>query len=258
MNKLHSEKRSAICVSNVGKGPLLNMNENKEQEIDLLELIGVLWKNLFGIVIATVLGAVLVLIYTVCFVTPKYQASAMLFVNTSSLDVGSTKINLSDLTASKSLANTYSVILKSRTTLEEVIEKAGLDYNYTQLGSMITTATVDNTEVFRVIVTSDDPNEAKKIANTIVEVLPERIKDIMDGSAVKVVDDAIAPKSYVSPSYKRNALIGALIGFVIACAIVIIRYMLDTTIHSESFLLEEYENIPLLSVVPVVSDNGEG
>ena len=39
---------------------------------------------------------------------------------------------------------------------------------------------------------------------------------------------------------------------------VIIRYMLDTTIHSESFLLEEYENIPLLSVVPVVSDNGEG
>ena len=231
------------------------MNENKEQEIDLLELIGVLWKKLFGIVIATVLGAVVVLMYTLFFVTPKYQASAMMFVNTSSLDVGSTKINLSDLTASKSLANTYSVILKSRTTLEEVIEKADLNYTYTQLSGMITTETVNDTEVFRVIVTCEDPNEAKKIANTIVEVLPDRIKDIMDGSAVKVVDDAIAPKTYVSSNYKRNALIGALVGFVIACAIVIIRYMLDTTIHSESFLLDEYESIPLLSVVPVVSEH---
>ena len=231
------------------------MNENKEQEIDLLELIGVLWKHFFPIVLTTIFAAVAVLLYTLFFVTPKYQSSAMLFVNTSSLDVGSTKINLSDLTASKSLANTYSVILKSRTTLEEVIKEADLKYTYTQLGKMISTETVENTEIFRVIVTSEDPNEAELIANTIIKVLPERIKTIMDGSAVQVVDTAIVPKSYVSPSYKRNAAIGALIGFVIACAVVIIRFMLDTTIHSENFLLSEYEDIPLLSVVPVVTEH---
>ena len=231
------------------------MNENKEQEIDLLELIGVLWKHFFPIVLTTIFAAVAVLLYTLFFVTPKYQSSAMLFVNTSSLDVGSTKINLSDLTASKSLANTYSVILKSRTTLEEVIKEADLKYTYTQLGKMISTETVENTEIFRVIVTSEDPNEAELIANTIIKVLPERIKTIMDGSAVQVVDTAIVPKSYVSPSYKRNAAIGSLIGFVIACAVVIIRFMLDTTIHSENFLLSEYEDIPLLSVVPVVTEH---
>lgn len=233
------------------------MNENKEQEIDLLELLGVIWKHLFTIILVTIFGAVTVLVYTLFFVTPKYQASAMLFVNTSSLDVGSTKINLSDLTASKSLANTYSVILKSRTTLEEVIEKAELSYSYTELNNMIATQTVNDTEVFRVTVTSTDPNEAEKIANTIVDVLPERINTIMDGSAVKIVDKAVVPKSYVSPNYKRNALIGALIGFVLACAVVIIKYMLDTTIHSDSFLLEEYEEVPLLAVVPVVSEHHE-
>ena len=100
---------------------------------------------------------------------------------------------MSDLNAAQSLVDTYAVILKSRGTLEEVIDKAQLPYTYEELSKMVETGAVDNTEIFSITVTSDDPQEATKIANTIVEVLPDRITEIMDGSDVRTVDFAVVP-----------------------------------------------------------------
>jgi capsular polysaccharide biosynthesis protein len=239
------------------------MNENvgtqvaEEDTIDLLQLLNALWKRLWIIVTLAIAGGFIALLGTYFFVTPTYTSTAMLYVNNSSVSVGSTKIDLSDLTASQGLVDTYMVILNSRTTLEQIIERSGVDYTYTQLGNMISTSTVDDTEVFSVSVTSTDAEEAALIANTIVEVLPERIKDILDGSAVKTVDSAIVPTTKTSPSYSKNTLIGMMLVAVICCAVIIIRDMLDTTIHSEDYLLKTYTDIPLLTIVPDISGNIE-
>lgn len=234
----------------------MNYNEEEYVTIDIMQMLNALWKRLWIIAISAVAGGILVLGYTFFFVTPLYQSSAMLYVNNSSLDVGSTKIDLSDLTAAKGLVDTYAVILNSRGTLEQVIARTGVDYTYEQLKSMISTQTVNETEVFEVTVTSEDPVEAELIANCIVEVLPKRIDTILDGSAVKIVDYAIVPEARVSPSYKKNTLLGVFIGAVICCIIIIIREMLDTTVHSEDYLLKQYPNVPLLAVVPVVTESG--
>ena len=61
----------------------------------------------------------------------------MMYVNNSSISVGSTQVNLNDLTAAQSLVNTYIVILNTRGTLEEVIDQAGLSYDYETLSGMI-------------------------------------------------------------------------------------------------------------------------
>ncbi len=235
------------------------MDNNTKQDdfIDIMQMLNALWKKLWVIVLSTVVCGVLVLLFTFFFVTPLYQSSAMLYVNNSSLDVGSTKIDLSDLNASKGLVDTYAVILNSRGTLEQVIEITGVDYSYETLKGMISTQTVNDTEVFQVTVTSSDPNEAELIANTIVNVLPKRIDSIMEGSTVKIVDYAIVPQSRVSPNYQSNTLKGALIGALICCVLIVIKELLDTTIHDEDYLLKQYPNIPLLSVVPIVSEEGE-
>ena len=69
-------------------------------------------------------------------IPPKYQASALLYVNNSSISVGSTSISLSDLSASQTLVDTYIAILKTRLTLDEVAVQAGLDYEYEELEEM--------------------------------------------------------------------------------------------------------------------------
>jgi capsular polysaccharide biosynthesis protein len=220
-------------------------------------MFNALWKKLWIIVAFAIAGGIIALLGTYFFVTPLYTSTALMYVNNSEVNIGSTKIDLSDLTASQNLVNTYEVILQSRTTLETVIEQSGVDYSYKQLEGMITTSTVNDTEVFSVSVTSSDPQEAELIANTIVKVLPKRIDEIVEGSAVKIVDYAIVPDSRTSPDYSKNTLIGMLLFAVVCCAVIIIREVLDTTIHSEDYLIKQYADIPVLSIVPDILADGE-
>ncbi|MCD8326350.1 MAG: hypothetical protein LUC90_06610 [Lachnospiraceae bacterium] len=76
-------------------------------------------------------------------------------MNNSALSTSGIKSALSsaDLTASQGLVDTYIVILKSRTTLEAVIEESGVDYTYSELYDMIDASSVNSTEVFRITVT---------------------------------------------------------------------------------------------------------
>ena len=58
------------------------------------------------------------------------------------------------------------------------------------------------------------------------------------------------PSERTSPSCTLNAVIGALVGFVLAAAVVILHYMLDDKISEDEYLTQTYPNIPLLAVVP--------
>lgn len=254
MEKVNQEKMNeSIRTVDLNKSNInLTRNNNDETVINLAELLEVLLNRLFILIVVTLLAGAAALGGTYAFITPKYQSSVTLYVNSSSLSVGASKIDLSELNTSKSLSQTYAVILKSRTTLQAVIDKLGLRYGYKTLGSMITTGNVDNTEVFRVTVTSSDANEAAMIANGIVDILPNRINSIMEGSSVRIVDTAIVDNTMVSPDYRKNTMIGAMLGFVLTAGIIILRYMLDTTIHSDDYLLTDYANIPLLTVIPLV------
>ena len=231
----------------------MNMNNadmSKEDEIDLLKLFRALWKKIWVIALAAIIGGGAMFAYTKLLVTPLYKSSAMMYVNNSDFSVGSTKVSLSDLNAAQSLVDTYAVILKSRGTLEKVIDEAQLPYTYEELNKMVETGAVNNTEIFSITVTSADPEEATKIANTIVDVLPNRISEIMDGSDVRTVDFAVVPSVKSSPSTTKNMMLGIIAGFVSACAVIIVIELMDTKIHSEDYLLTEYPDIPLLAVIP--------
>ena len=72
----------------------------------------------------------------------------------------------------------------------------------------------------------------------------------MDGSDVRIVDYAVVPSERTSPSFTLNTVIGTLVGFVLAAAIVILRYMMNDKISEDEYLTQTYPSIPLLAVVP--------
>ena len=222
------------------------------ETIDLREIFGVLLHRAWAIVLVALICGALTFGYTLFFVDPQYQASTLLYVNNSDISVGATSFSISnaDLTAAQKLVDTYVVILKSRTALNEVIEEAGVDYTYEELSEMITAAAVNNTEIFEIVVTSTDASEAEHIANTIADVLPDKIADIVNGSDVRIVDYAVVPAHRYSPSYTKNTVIGALIGAVLISAIFIMAYLFDENIRSEDYLTQTYPDIPLLTVIP--------
>ncbi len=238
-----------------------NRPETDEIEIDLLKVAQVLLRKAKFIIAVTLLVAAAAFGVTYYLITPMYTSTAMMYVNNSSFSLGNTSFSISqgELTAAQGLVDTYIVILKSRTTLEDIIDQCSLEYDYDELYDMIESEAVNSTEIFSIDVTSPDPYEAEKIANTITQVLPERIASIVDGSDVRIVDYAVVPSERTSPSYTLNTVIGALVGFVLAAAIVILRYLFDDQIHEEDYLTQTYPNIPLLAVVPdMLASEGKG
>lgn len=231
---------------------------NDEIEIDLLHIVKILWQKIWIIIISMVLLGAALFSYAVFMITPQYQAKAMMYVNNSSISIGATSFSLSELSAAQSLLDVYVIILQSRTTLEKVIEKANLDYTYEQLASRVTAESVNETEIFRIVATSSNPAEAELIVDTIVEILPDRIAEIVDGSSVRVVDYAVLPTQRSSPSYTRYAMIGLLLGFVLSCGAIIVLDLMDTTVRSEDYLYQKYSNIPMLAVVPDAHDTHKG
>ena len=225
------------------------------EEIDLIELFGALLRRWWVIVLAILIAGSAAFGYTYFVVDPLYKASTLLYVNNSDISVGSTSFSISnaDLTAAQKLVDTYVVILKSRTVLNEVIEEAELDYSYSELKEMISASAVNSTEVFEIVVTSKSPSEAERIANTIANILPDKIADIVVGSDVRIVDYAVIPSHRSSPSYTKNTAIGMLVGAVLSAVIVILAYVFDENIRSEDYLTQTYPDIPLLSVIPDMS-----
>ena len=245
---------------------MANNLQNKQdvQEIDLLKLLKVLWSRVWLIVAAAFLGGVAFFVYTFFFITPQYQSSALLYVNNNSLDIGSTKLNITsgDISASSSLINTYCVILKSRTTLEQARFEGELPYTYEQLRSKVNGSAEGSTPIFKITVTDPDPEMAANICNTVVEIMVDPssgISGIVEGSSVSVIDYAVVARSASSPSYMKNTAIGMLIGFVLSCGIIILISLMDSTIREEEFLLEKYKDIPVLATVPdLIEDSGNG
>ena len=111
----------------------------EEESIDLMELVRALWKNILLIALTAVLVGSAAFAYTAFRIEPQYQATTSLYVNSSSFRLGTTNYSVStaDMSTSSSLVSVYLYILKSRTTMEEVIQEADLSYSPEQLSGMV-------------------------------------------------------------------------------------------------------------------------
>ena len=226
---------------------------NESREIDLKEILSVLKSKLWLIAICAVLVAALVFMYTALFVTPMYTAQISVYVNNRTNN-NTNGIASGDVAVAIQLVNTYIHILQDDAVLEQVIEKANLNYTTAQLKSMVNAEVVEDTEVFRVSVSSPDPVLSARIANTIAEVAPTAISNIIEGSNAKVFSPAKVPTKASSPNYGLNTIVGALVGAFLAAVGAILFNLLDVRVKSEADL-QKICPIPVLGMIPQLTDD---
>lgn len=226
----------------------------KGLEIDFEQLLGAVWKNIWVVGLSVLLGTVLALVGTLLFITPRYESSVMFYVNNSSIrvDGGGVSIDASDISASKSLVDSYSVILQTRLTMEKIISYTGVDKTVSELKDMISANSVNGTEFFSVVVSSPDPQEALLIAEGIMAVLPERIDTIIDGTSAKVVDPPVLETTPAYPSHTLNGIIGAIVGLLLSVSAVTVAALMDVTIQVQEDITELCSH-PVLAAVPDMS-----
>lgn len=234
--------------------------------VDMKRLLTAMLHKLWLAILSAVLCAALAAVGMYYLVEPQYQSAAMFYVNNNAVSIGGMISSFTGdrLRTARELVETYIVILNSRETLNRAAEYAGVietaeeigDRIEIQLAERITTQSVNETEIFRVTVTSTDPNEAERIANAIAKVLPERIAEIMDETSAKVVDTAVVPSGPSAPNVRNSFVLGGLFGFILAVGIIAMREMYDVTIHNETMLLQ-YEDIPILAAIPEMEKKGK-
>ncbi len=225
--------------------------------IDVLHILKSLWRRAWLIALSGLLSAVIGFLIAAFAIAPTYSSSIMLYVNNSSFSLGNTSFSISssEITAAQSLVKTYSEILKNRTTLERVIDRAGVSYTYKELYEMLEAAPSNETEIMKVSVTAEDPYEAAKIANCIAEVLPIRISEIIDGASMEVVDSAIPVLEKVAPSITKYTAIGMFLGVLLSVVALAFAALMDDTIHDEDYVLRTYD-YPILAKVPNLLSTG--
>ena len=226
----------------------MNLQED-EIEIDLKEMFFLLlnhWKSIF---LAILIGGVLFGAYHALLVRPSYQADAEIYItNTDSV------ITFSDLQMSAALTDDYVRIIKSRVVLNRVIRELQLDLDYKELSELVEVNNPDSTHIIEIIVTCDDLELSRNIANALLNVSVDQSYQIIGSSEPTVIDYSVAEAvEDVTPSLAKYMIIGGLLGAVLVCAVLIVRMLMDTTMHSEEDV-DRYLQLPVLASVPYYRD----
>ena len=156
-----------------------------------------------------------------------------------------------ELSVALKLVNTYINIIKSDRVLEKVVEKTGTSIAPANLRRMISAESLNETEMFRVTVTGEDPKLSADIANAIAEVAPAEISQIIQGSSAEIVDHAKVPQTRSGPSYTTSCALGFVGGALLVVIIIFLAYALDVRVKSEEDLAGIC-SVPVLGTIPDV------
>lgn len=229
--------------------------DNEENEvIDLTEILSAVRQHLLELIFVTLAAALVGFTASKSLMTPKYDSSALMIVNTRQ-DVNA-NVTSDQINSATKLVSTYSIIIKSDTVLQQVIDNLGLNLTYAKLNKRVTVAAVDDTQVMKITVQSDSPEWARQVCEQIITVAPDVIKEAVEAGSVKVISNASLATEPVSPNIKKNTMLAAAVGFVLVIGIIVLQVLLDNKINTEEDVTK-YLDMTVLGVIPQYDQGGK-
>lgn len=220
------------------------LKSEDEIEINLGELFQVLKKNIKLIIISILLCTVLLGIVTVFVINKKYESTARLFLKP---DVTEGIADYSQINSNNLMVNNYVEMIKGNNIQGTAADKLNMEVK--ELNSCLSVSNETNTQIISITAKTTDPVKSKEIVDAVVETFTKEANEKLNVNNITVVDEAEIATEPISPSLKRNLLIGALLGAFLSIGYLFIKFMLDTHIHNKEEV-EKYLGIPCLGSVP--------
>ena len=187
--------------------------EDREFELDFIELAYRLlekWKYIFA---AAMIGAGIMAFYSYLMAKPVYEATSKLYV----LNSSDSAINLSDLQIGSYLTADYQQVFETWEVHEMVMQNLGMDNSYLEMRDMISISNPSNTRILHITARSVDPHLAAAVANEYASVAKKYISETMLTDEPSVLSQALVPTSPVSPNKMMNIILGFAIGALFMC-----------------------------------------
>lgn len=228
----------------------------EETEIDLMELIYVMLRKWWLILVAALLGTTIAVGVTKFVITPMYQSQAMIYVLTKTTSVTS----MVDLQIGDAITEDFKIIATSKPVIDMAIEEIEKTQDVTftrkEILDMLTVTNITDTRILNIEALSDDPEYACWVANAVADATATRMKEIMQSDPPTTVERAEVENIPVSPSLLKNATLGFLLGAILVCGILVVQFILDDTLKNEDDI-QKYLGTATLGMIPVMKNKGD-
>ena len=204
--------------------------EPQGSEIDLLEILFNIFQRFWIVIMVTVVFALVTAVYTFFFVTPLYKSVATVYVITKQ---NADMITNTDLQTSTSIVNDVLVLVKSRPIIEETLNDVDIEgVDYKTLYNAIDVESPEDTSFMNITVTFPDAYQAEQLVNALARISVEQMEDVLDVKSASIVEEGSIPVTPSSPNLLMNTVLGGVVGFLLACAVIALLVVTNDRIRS--------------------------
>ena len=224
------------------------MKEQEKFEIDVFQLVKVLWKRKFLIALVALVAGLAAFAYSSFVIKPQYASTTRIYVvNRNQADKPG--LTNQDLQAGSYVVKDYREIILSQDVLEKVVADQNLTIDAKTLGKKVSVTVPADTRIVSISVRDGKPEEASRIANALREVAAQKIISVTRVSDVTTLEEARPATSPSSPNIRRNTMMATIAGVGIVIVVVLLVELLDDRVKRPEDI-EEVMHISLLGVIP--------
>ncbi len=223
-----------------------------EYGLAVKDLLGVLWRRLWVIVLVAVLLAGSAVGFDL-LQTPTYKASIKILVGQK--QEGSTPGSLGgEVEGLQQITKTMAEAVETRPVAEAVIRELGLGISPKSFLENLTAEQVAATQFIEVTYESTSPAEAQQTANTVGDVFSEQVSEISPSAnaiTATVWERAATPESPVSPNLLRDGILALILGGMLGIGLAFLLEHLDDSWRSPEEV-EQVTGVPNFGVIPEI------
>lgn len=218
---------------------------DNEIDIDLFDAAESILKRIVLVGLVVVIAFFGGKYYGELFVTPKYQASSMLYLFTNNYGHGrSTSLFMGYL-----MQDDYPIIGKSRDLIAQVMEENGIPGTVEEIQEGLTLAVETDSHLLKISLSNEDPEVCYQMTNLLTERIREQMTESMGGIPPSVATKAVMPRTPVSPNTGRMSKMSAAVAGAVVCLAVVLYDYYFRKVRSEKDV-EELLKLKVLGAIP--------
>ncbi len=217
------------------------------QEFDLKLLCTLLLAKIRWIIVSIAVGVLLFGSYAYFLVPETYTATSKIYIRNTKEDYDINGTTSSNLTAGQQLVEIYSVHMKTEPVITQAIARLNGRVTPGQLRAAASANTMGETSWITISVTMNTPALAMDACAALSDASVAAFADLEAASASVREYPQGAPKT--NPNVARTAMLGGIFGAVVSAVIIVLRQLMDTTVHDKHDLMAHVD-VPVLGEIP--------
>lgn len=219
-----------------------------EETIDIRELLLILRKRLWIVVLITILATAAAGVVSFFVLEPVYQTNTTLYVGKNTDNVGA--LGYQDVQLSGQLVKDYRELVKSRLVSNIVINELRLkDTVASDIADMLDVNLKSDTRMIEITAQHTNPEYAKTVANKVADVFKRKAVELIEVDNVQVIDIAETPINPIKPNKKMNVAIGFMLGLMLGLGLVFLLEYLNNTIKTPNDV-EKHLGLSVIGTIP--------